>query len=181
MKKDGITPENYEGYCELFKSRFMTDEQIDNYRFKTFKSGIIPGILFIAAAFSNVSEILIFLTMINFLVTPVTVMVKTVVDDRNKSKAKLSSKYPNIDVNIATSELENMLLDAKILRVDSIDGHFFRKLDIEGYKNYVQCEKIKQEVISDYKKVPFEIDDFMSLDNLEKQKIKVKTMNKTGI
>lgn len=34
------------GYYELFKSSFMTDEQMDKYSVKTFMAGIIPGILF---------------------------------------------------------------------------------------------------------------------------------------
>lgn len=181
MIKDKITPENYEGYCELFKSRVMTTEQIDKYRLKMFMAGIIPGILFVIAFFSQVSDILIFLAMINFFITPVAIMAKAVVGDRKKSKTKLSSKYPNINVNIATYELENMLLEAKILEIKSIDGKICKKLDIEGYENYIKCEKIRQETMEDYKDVSFEINHFVSVDNLEKQKVKVKTMNKTGM
>lgn len=181
MYKDKITPENYKGYCELFKSKYTTNEQMDRYYIQMFKSGIIPGILFVAAVMFKVSDLLVLLSIINFIVVPPVALGKSMIDDKKKFKKEFTSKYPDIDVNLTTSEIENLLMDSKILRCGVVNGQYRKELDIEGYENYIKCENVKQEVIDDWKKLPLEGDYSISPEELEKAKVKVKTMSKRGM
>ncbi len=172
MNKDKITPENYKGYCELLKSKYVTDEQYDKYLTKMFKSGIIPGILFVVSVIFHVPDVLILLSILNFLVVPTAVTAKTIIDDTKKTKAELAEKYPDININMSLSRLNSMFKEAGIKNIEASSLE---------YENYVKCEEIKQEVINDWKKSPLEVEPSISADELEKAKVKVKTMSKRGM
>jgi len=134
MNKDIITPENYEGYCELLKSKYCTEEQYDKYLTVMFQSGVIPGILFIIAVMFHVSDILIILSILNFLIVPTAVTAKTIVDDTKKTKAELASKYPDININVSLSRLNSMFKESGIKNIEASSLE---------YENYVKCEEIK--------------------------------------
>lgn len=173
-----VTPENYEGYCELFKSKIANNAQIDKYVTKVSKTGIIPGILVVGSVVFHAADILVLLSIINFILVPPLAASISMLNDKRKLKKEFSSKYPDIDVNLTIYEIENMLIDAKILKCGVVNGQYRKELDVEGYKNYIKCEKIKQEVIDNYKKLPLEADYDVPSHELDKAKVKVKTMIK---
>lgn len=178
MNQNKITPENYEGYCELFKLGFISEEEKSKYIAKCFKAGIVPGILFVTSMVFNITDVLVFLSMINFLVVPPVVMCKAVANDRKKQRENLAIKYPNINIGLTQEQIENMLFDANILVYNLENGHFSQELDIDGYRNYAECEKVKNEVINDYTYEITKDDLTISSEQLEKVKVKVKTMSK---
>ena len=175
---DKITPENYEGHCELYKSKFISNEEAKKLFINGIKYAVIPAILFILTVVLNLNNIFVFLSAANFIVMPPLVMTKSMFGNRKKVKEQLATKYPNIDVNISTFELERMLKEANILRYEYVDGSYYQELDIEGYRNYIECEKIKNDVIKtdryNYEPADLTIWD----DKLEKAKVKMKTLNR---
>lgn len=175
---DKITPENYEGYCELYKSKFMSNGEAKKLLINGIKSAVIPAILFILTVILNLNNIFVFLSAANFIVVPTLVMSKSMFDNSKKVKEQLATKYPNIDVNVSIVELERMLEEANILKYENIDGSYYKELDVEGYRNYIECEKIKNDVIKtdryNYEPADLTIWD----DKLEKAKVKIKTLNR---
>lgn len=175
---DKITPENYEGYYELYKTKFMSNEEAKKFFINGIKCATIPAILFILTVVLNLNNIFVFLSAANFMVVPPLVMTKSMFGNRKKVKEQLATKYPNIDVNISIIELERMLKEANILRYEYVDGSYYQELDIDGYRNYVECEKIKKDVVKidsyNYESIDLTVSD----EQLEKAKVKIKTLNR---
>ena len=175
---DKITPENYEGYCELYETKFMSNEESKKFFINGIKSAVIPAILFILTVILNLNNIFVFLSAANFIVVPTLVMAKSMFGNQKKVKEKLATKYPNIDVNISIIELERMLKEANILRYEYVDGSCYQEVDVEGYRNYIECEKIKKDVIKTDSYNYELVDLAVSGEQLEKVKVKIKTLNR---
>lgn len=174
-----ITPENYEGYCELYKKYFISDDKlIKNYFKPVFKTFCLTGALFIGIAIFKAPPFILNLATANFAIMPFVVLGKTICTQKKDREKYFETNYPNINEKVSFSELREALEKAKILKYVHHGSNCFQELDIKGYLNYIECEKIKNEVINEntheIAQVNFNIPD----SELEKVKVKVKTMIK---
>lgn len=176
-----ITPENYEGYCELYKSKFMGNDEVKSDIKYILKLAIFTGILFVGSVFLGAPAAIVYLLAVNFAVVPTITFLRRISKKTKSLREDISNRYSNINVNLNFDELENMLIDAKILKCGVVNGQYCKELDIEGYKNYIKCEKLKQEFIDEYKKAPLEFDYSIPFQEFEKTKVKVKTIGKRGM
>ena len=175
-----ITPENYKGYCELYKSRYFikSDEFMKTYFCPVFKTFCLTGTLLIGIAIFKVPTFILNLATANFAIMPFVVYGKTIWNEKKNRKKYFETNYPNINGKVSLIELREALEEAKILKYVYHGSEHFQELDIKGYSNYIECEKIKNEVINDHTyeiaQCAFSIED----EELEKAKVKVKTMIK---
>lgn len=89
-----------------------------------------------------------------------------------KKFGHLQKKYPNMNSSVTYNELKTALQNANILKLEQ--GRYV--LDIGGYQNYIECERVRDEVIREYVYRAIE-NDFSILDEeLQKAKEKVKTV-----
>lgn len=87
-----------------------------------------------------------------------------------KKFGHLQKKYPNINATVTYDELKSALQEANILKLEQ--GRY--ALDIDGYQNYIECERVRDEVIQEEKTVYRAIENDFSVPDVELQKARVK-------
>lgn len=113
--------------------------------------------------------------MQHFTVPMIVAFVQSVAIKKKKKKA-VASQYPDIDSNISFDELELALANKKILKYKEENDKIYNFYDITGYKNYIRSIELKDEMKKEDSYKCLKNDFSISDEELEKVKVKVKTM-----
>ena len=85
--------------------------------------------------------------------------------------------YPDVDVKVSQIELEKALEKSGILKYEyDKDGNVCEYYDIEGFKNCFMANQVKEQILEEYDYKNFSNDFNISSEEMDKVKVKVKTM-----
>jgi len=173
-----ITPDNYEGYCELRKVYYSSKNSMDTK--STVLYVVFYFILYFIAVFTNLFLIGIPVTIM-MLATPFIITKKYL----TKNFKKIKEKYPYVDTNFNLDDIENALKDVEILKYHRDGNILIEEIDIKGYLENIEkqkyinkCEKIKNNILNENKYENFQNDFCVDEEQLDKVKIKIKKLNR---
>lgn len=147
MKKEKhleINENNYKGYVELYKTKFITP---DREKKETLKSTLIGlGFMFVIPFISisffksinfNCSAELGLSLLLSMFAADIGYIFLSIKSSEKKTKLQIKEKYPYIDLSLDMMEVEKALKEAKILVYD--ENHVL--LDVKSYEQRLESEK----------------------------------------
>lgn len=147
MKKEKhleINENNYKGYVELYKTKFITP---DREKKETLKSTLIGlGFMFVIPFISisffksinfNCSAELGLSLLLSMFAADIGYIFLSIESSEKKTKLQIKEKYPYIDLSLDMMEVEKALKEAKILVYD--ENHVL--LDVKSYEQRLESEK----------------------------------------
>jgi len=147
MKKEKhleINENNYKGYVELYKTKWITP---DREKKETLKSTLIGlGFMFVIPFISisffksinfNCSAELGLSLLLSMFAADIGYIFLSIKSSEKKTKLQIKEKYPYIDLSLDMMEVEKALKEAKILVYD--ENHVL--LDVKSYEQRLESEK----------------------------------------
>ena len=147
MKKEKhleINENNYKGYVELYKTKWITP---DREKKETLKSTLIGlGFMFVIPFISisffksinfNCSAELGLSLLLSMFAVDIGYIFLSIKSSEKKTKLQIKEKYPYIDLSLDMMEVEKALKEAKILVYD--ENHVL--LDVKSYEQRLESEK----------------------------------------
>lgn len=147
MKKEKhleINENNYKGYVELYKTKFITPdrEKKENLKSTLIGLGFMFVIPFISISFFksinfNCSAELGLSLLLSMFAADIGYIFLSIKSSEKKTKLQIKEKYPYIDLSLDMMEVEKALKEAKILVYD--ENHVL--LDVKSYEQRLESEK----------------------------------------
>lgn len=147
MKKEKhleINENNYKGYVELYKTKFITPdrEKKENLKSTLIGLGFMFVIPFISISFFksinfNCSAELGLSLLLSMFAADIGYIFLSIESSEKKTKLQIKEKYPYIDLSLDMMEVEKALKEAKILVYD--ENHVL--LDVKSYEQRLESEK----------------------------------------
>ena len=140
MKKEKhleINENNYKGYVELYKTKWMTVDEIKKMFKKILIGGGICLVISVITILATSSKEITTLILCSEIVAYSVYFFGFYKKDNEKIKLQIKEKYPNIDLSLDMMEVEKALKEAKILVYD--ENHVL--LDIKSYEQRLESEK----------------------------------------
>lgn len=177
-----ITKDNYKGYVELYKKRFNMNCNLRKLAYRTLiPFAMLPLVIIITAVLKN-GIIPIGLSVLETVVfvgagsTNLIIFFNKKNDIENKNDKEVVEEYPYVNINVSDYELEDALIEAKILTYKYKNNVRYEYLDIEGYENYLKCEEEKEKYLEETKYDGYVVNPGVTQEELERVKEKVKKL-----
>lgn len=147
MKKEKhleINENNYKGYVELYKTKWITRDREKKEKLKSTLIGL--GVMFVIPFISisffksinfNCSAELGLSLLLSMFAADIGYIFLSIKSSEKKTKLQIKEKYPYIDLSLDMMEVEKALKEAKILVYD--ENHVL--LDIKSYEQRLESEK----------------------------------------
>lgn len=171
MKNIKITKENYEGYCELYKSFHFSNE--DNKKLGRNTCLVLAVLLFcmIALPILQVSGTVIGISCYTSLALVAATFIGTAMKLTKDKLKDIKATYPELEVKVDFDELVDALENAKILKYKDAKKTEF-VLDLEAFNQNLKCEEEFNKYIEETKYQAIEIVHEIPEEQLEKAKVK---------
>ncbi len=140
MKKEKhleINENNYKGYVELYKTKWMTVDEIKKMFKKILIGGGICLVISVITILATSSKEITTLILCSEIVAYSVYFFGFYKKDNEKIKLQIKEKYPYIDLSLDMMEVEKALKEAKILVYD--ENHVL--LDVKSYEQRLESEK----------------------------------------
>lgn len=147
MKKEKhleINENNYKGYVELYKTKWITPdrEKKENLKSTLIGLGFMFVIPFISISFFksinfNCSAELGLSLLLSMFAADIGYIFLSIKSSEKKTKLQIKEKYPYIDLSLDMMKVEKALKEAKILVYD--ENHVL--LDVKSYEQRLESEK----------------------------------------
>lgn len=147
MKKEKhleINENNYKGYVELYKTKWITPDREKQEQLKSTLIGlgfmfVIPfiSISFFKSINFNCSAELGLSLLLSMFAADIGYIFLSIKSSEKKTKLQIKEKYPYIDLSLDMMEVEKALKEAKILVYD--ENHVL--LDVKSYEQRLESEK----------------------------------------
>ena len=183
MKKEEIkiTLENCEGYSKLHEAHHFDENERNKIDSSGAKCMIVPFITLPASFALLITDVIGAFTAApiifgGFAVPAIAILVQTVAI-RKKHKKEVALQYPDINTNVSHDKLEEALEKVGILKYerDKYD-ELHRIYDINGYKNCILVNHVRKEMVQKQSYKSLKSDFTVSNKEMDKVKVKVKTM-----
>lgn len=175
-----ITLENCEGYSKLHNKYSLNQYESNKMKKNIKKSLVITVIaipLSVVFAIVGVEKLIVTLVFSCGVFTPAIVFSQNLYSIEKKHEKDVALQYPDINTNVSHDELEETLKMTGILKYKSDEyGKIHEIYDIKGYKNCILANQIKKEMLEEQAYKKFENDFNVSNKEMDKVKVKVKTM-----
>ena len=179
-KEIRITLDNCEGYSKLYnKPNFSVDEfdKIQKNIVKATVVAIMVLILSITTGMIGTNLLVTSSLILGFVLTPLAVYIQNMYIIEKNYEKEISLMYPDVDVKVSQIELEKALEKSGILKYEyDKDGNVCEYYDIEGFKNCFMANQVKEQILEEYDYKNFSNDFNISSEEMDKVKVKVKTM-----
>lgn len=185
MKKEKIkiTLDNCEGYTKLHEAHHFNENESNKINSSIAKGFIMAAITFPAGFVLLLTDVIGAFAaapiIFGGLASPAIACLIQTVTIRKKKKAAVALQYPDININISHDKLEEALEKVGILKYerDKYD-ELHRIYDVKGYKNCILANQIGRKMIEEQSYKRMKSDFTVSQDEMDKVKVKVKTMIK---
>lgn len=147
MKKEKhleINENNYKGYVELYKTKWITPDREKKEKLKStlIGLGVMFAIPFISISFFksinfNCSAELGLSLLLSMFAADIGYIFSSIKSSEKKTKLQVKEKYPYIDLSLDMMEVEKALKEAKILVYE--ENHVL--LDVKSYEQRLESEK----------------------------------------
>jgi len=174
MERIEITKENYEGYVELFKTHYFTEEENKKIGRHTCLAMVVLLASMIALPILQASTSTIGIACYSSLALVAVAFIGTAVGSTNKKKKEIKEKYPDIDTKVDFDELSDALVAANILKFKDKSRTEYN-IDLDAFTKANECKEILDNYIEETKYQPIEIEPEINEEQLEKARQKVIT------
>lgn len=140
MKKEKhleINENNYKGYVELYKTKWMTVDEIKKMFKKILIGGGICLVISVITILATSSKEITTLILCSEIVAYSVYFFGFYKKDNEKIKLQIKEKYPYVDLSLDMNEVEKALKEAKVLVYE--ENHVL--LDVKSYEQRLKIEK----------------------------------------